>query len=289
MIETLQLLFISMRPWALIQNLLVLVPFIFSPGHFSGLDFFKCLLALLVWGLLQGCAAIANDLLDTGRDSLHPLNRQRPIPSGRLSTNRAESALAILALGALVAGFVLNTYFGLTCLAFVILMMLYTLWLRHFPIFELLVLGIAMSLRVVAGYTLINMPISPWGVLPAFSLGFLLACAKRLHESYLLGKDAPQFRGVFDEYSRSLLQQLFGFAIFATAGTYTLSALLSAPAQIDHRPLWLTLPPVFYGLLRFWQKFLDAPAAMPPDEMPIRERSLQWALGVWLVFALIIT
>jgi 4-hydroxybenzoate polyprenyltransferase len=286
---TLRLLFISMRPAAWVQNLLILVPLLFSGKNISGFHFFKIILALLIWCLLSGCMAIINDLLDAARDANHPTNRSRPIAAGRISRNRVESAVAILGVGALVCGFILNSLFGLVGLVFAGLMIAYTFSLRYFALIDILILGIALSLRVVSGYTLLELPLSPWGILPAFSLGITFAVAKRLYERAVLGEAAETVVPVLAEYPPRFLEMLLGFSAMATVGCYMLSSLLNPLARFDQRPFWVTVPLVFYGLLRAWYLMMKDPGAHPPESLPLHDRPILWAVILWVLLSLLIT
>jgi len=79
----------------------------------------------------SGAVYIVNDLFDADRDRKHPLKARRPIASKALGTLPAVTAAILLITGALMAAFALSPPFGAVLLAYVVVNLVYSFWLRR--------------------------------------------------------------------------------------------------------------------------------------------------------------
>ena len=76
----------TMRPAQWVKNLFVLAPVLFAKEHTAAhpalvLD---ALLGTAIFVLLSGAVYILNDVLDAGKDRLHPVKCRRPVASGAI-------------------------------------------------------------------------------------------------------------------------------------------------------------------------------------------------------------
>jgi 4-hydroxybenzoate polyprenyltransferase len=78
----------------------------------------------------MSCAVyIMNDLEYFQNDRQHPVKKKRPLPAGTLNPQIALIASIVFALGSLAAGLMLNLYFGLVLLAYLLSQIAYSFWL----------------------------------------------------------------------------------------------------------------------------------------------------------------
>jgi 4-hydroxybenzoate polyprenyltransferase len=94
---------------------------------------------------------LINDLVDLEQDRQHPVKRTRPLASGKLSKNVAIIAAVLFSVTALGLGFWLEIKFGLILLTYMVLNLLYSFYLKHIPIIDVLVIAAGFVLRVGAG------------------------------------------------------------------------------------------------------------------------------------------
>ena len=92
-----------LRPQHWYKNLLVFLPVIFSLNLLDTGLFFLSLQGFSLFCLASSGLYIINDLLDFKSDKIHPIKKQRPIASGKISKKRAF-VLALIFLAVSVIG-----------------------------------------------------------------------------------------------------------------------------------------------------------------------------------------
>jgi len=127
-----------LRPWQWVKNGVVLTGLVFSG---SATDADKVLTALAATGLfclLSSTVYIINDLADADADRKHPVKAKRPIASGRVAPSTAVVLAVILGLVTLTASYFLGLDFFITVLAYFVLNMLYSFFLKHVVIIDVM-------------------------------------------------------------------------------------------------------------------------------------------------------
>ncbi len=127
--------------------------------------------------------------------------------------------LAAIGLTVLVLplGWLLSPAFAGVLLAYLVLNLAYSKWLKHIPIVDVLVIAAGFVLRVHGGVTLIEVErFSPW-LYVVTTLGSLyLGFGKRRAELALLERGAGSHRRVLDGYTLPLLDQYVTIVSAAT-------------------------------------------------------------------------
>jgi 4-hydroxybenzoate polyprenyltransferase len=170
-----------------------------------------------------------------------------------------------------------------------LLMLLYSRWLKHIPILDVLVISAGFVLRVHAGVTLITIErFSPWlyvvTTLGALYLGF----GKRRAELALLAGNANSHRRVLDGYTIPLLDQYILIVSSTTILAYSLYTF-SAPNLPTNHTMMLTIPFVLYGVFRYLFLLQSKHAGGAPEDVLLSDRPLQitillWALAILGIF-----
>lgn len=255
----------ALRPTHWVKNAFVVAPILFA-GAFGQWDaWWRCLLATAAFCLLSSGVYLLNDLCDLSADRAHPAKRHRPLASGRLSPPGAILTAAIL----LPAGVLVAALPGISpprphpplggmgtaiCAgAYLVVNLLYSLWLKRYPVIDVIFVAMGFVLRAMAGAAAIAVPISPWLVVCTFTLCLFLALAKRRAElTDLTAEQAEQTRRANRAYRREDLDFMLVVSTALTLTSYALYCL--APGTV-HRVgsshmIW-TLPVVMYGVFRF--------------------------------------
>ncbi|MEQ1772103.1 MAG: UbiA family prenyltransferase, partial [Devosia sp.] len=140
--STLRSLITSLRPQQWTKNLVVLAALPFGLKLFDSAAVAMALAAFAVFCLLSGVVYLVNDLFDRENDRLHPTKRLRPIAAGDLSPGSAIVWAGILATAALGAAGWIGPAFAAASAAYLALFALYSRWLKHVVIIDVLSIAI---------------------------------------------------------------------------------------------------------------------------------------------------
>ena len=234
---------------------------------------------------------IFNDLADIEADRQHPEKKKRPIPSGELPLSAAWIAGTLLAIITLVLSYLIDREFTVVVLAYFLLNLAYSRWLKHIPIIDVLVLAACFVLRVEGGVTLIDVQrFSPWIYIVMTLLALYLGFGKRRAELALLAQGAGSHRKVFEGYTIPLLDQYILIVSGTTIVAYSLYTFTAPNVPANHS-MMLTIPFVLYAIFRYLYLVQIKHAGGAPEEILLSDRPLQiaillWALAVLAVFYL---
>ncbi|MGI6277928.1 MAG: decaprenyl-phosphate phosphoribosyltransferase, partial [Brevefilum fermentans] len=241
----------TMRPKQWLKNVFVFAGLVFDRQLFSLASFLLTLAAAFLFCLASSMIYIINDLVDIEFDRQHPIKKHRPLASGALSQRSAIIALVMLGLFTFPAAFFLNTALGWIIAAYFILMLAYSLWLKHIALIDVMIIAAGFVLRVAAGVMIIETErFSPWLVVATVFLALFIGLGKRRSEIELLNTQAPSHRRVLNGYTLELLDQLLTIVLSATLMTYCLYTF-STTNTPDSYHMMFTIPFVIYGLFRY--------------------------------------
>jgi len=137
----------------------------------------------LVFSLIVSAVYIINDIADVESDRKHPTKRNRPIAAGKLPIPVAWGVAAGILLVAFPLTYLLSPAFALVTGGYFLLNLLYSKWLKHVALLDIIVLASFYVLRVAAGVTLIDvLRFSPWIYLFTIFLALLMGAGKRRAE-----------------------------------------------------------------------------------------------------------
>ena len=282
-----------MRPRQWTKNGLMFAGFIFagrfrepSDELFSGL--LRVLIAFLAFCLISSATYILNDVVDRDSDRAHPEKKDRPIASGRLSIAFAVSASAALAL----AGFALswfvshqaaNDAFLIVALVYLVVTLLYSFFLKHWVVIDVLILSAGFVIRVIAGCVALPVTISEWLVLCTLFLALFMGLCKRRHELLLLGDNTATTRKVLPQYTATLLDQMIAVAATLTIMSYSLYTFTAKHTHFLGREspwVMLTIPLVMYGVFRYLYLVYRKDLGGTPEDV-FTDRPMLLAVVLW--------
>lgn len=241
-------LVISMRPKQWYKNFILFISIVFS-FNIQNLEMWSTvILAFSIFCLISGGEYLINDILDMEKDKKHPIKRKRPIPSGKLKLSYALIFAIILIFGGIAVSYFINIQFMILSISYVLLILLYSLILKHVIIVDLLVISMGFVIRSVAGGVAINVFISPWLIVCTFLLALFLAIAKRRHEVVLLGDEGENHRKILKDYSTIVLDQMMSIVTAALIISYSMYTFQSIPNNYN---MMLTIPFAIYGIFRY--------------------------------------
>jgi 4-hydroxybenzoate polyprenyltransferase len=294
---------IRTRQWA--KNVLLFAGWIFA-GRLRDADAqlwpeaARIFLAFLCFCALSATAYIINDWHDLERDRQHPIKKNRPFASGRISLKGAGVLLALSLLTAIASGaaVVLSepraVGFLLAAVGYFVLTLLYSFVLKHQVIVDVLAIAAGFVIRVVGGCLAIPVIISPWIIFCTFTAALFIALCKRRAELLEMGEDAQRTRGVLMGYSVPMLDTFIAVAAGLTITAYSLytfnatrSTALS-PALHDTPLLMTTIPFVVYGVFRYLLLAHSTAVGGEPEHM-LRDKPFMINVSLWMVLVAALT
>ena len=120
----------SIRVYQWMKNLLVFVPLITSWQFANGAAVKDSFVMFFCFSMVASFGYIVNDILDLQSDRAHPIKRERPFASGRLSIQQGAMIGIALLILALFGCLFLPASAGLALAAYFILTITYSLYLK---------------------------------------------------------------------------------------------------------------------------------------------------------------
>ena len=279
---------VSLRPRQWVKNLFVFAGLVFAQRLFTP-SAWTALAAFVIFCGLSGAIYLFNDVADRDKDRLHPKKRERPVASGLLPVPAAIGAGGLLVVGGLAAAAWLSPPFAVTALAYVSLLTLYSVWLKHVVIVDVITVASGFVLRAVAGAVAIGVEISGWLLICTILIALFLALGKRRHEYLTLEGEAARHRPILAEYSAELLDQMIAVVTASTVTAYALYTMSPETVAKFHTPLLpATLPFVLYGIFRYLYLLYRHQLGGNPSELFLNDRALLVNTICWIVAVLLI-
>jgi 4-hydroxybenzoate polyprenyltransferase len=279
----------TMRPQQWTKNVFVLAALVFDRQITVIDSLFRTLAGFLIFCLLSSAIYIFNDLIDAPSDRNHPKKRNRPIASGQLSERAAIITLLMLLAVILPLASLLSWGFFAICVAYLLINIAYTRWLKHIAILDVFIVASGFVLRVVAGVSLIHVErFSPWLYVITTLIALYIGFGKRRSELMSLAGDANLHRRVLEGYTLPFLDQLLSILSATTIMAYSLYTF-SAPNLPENHVMMLTIPFVIYGIFRYLYMVQVKNAGGAPEELVLTDRPLQivavlLGISVFLIF-----
>jgi len=276
----------TMRPKQWTKNLLFVFPGIIFDGKLFEVEpLFRVFLSFVLLSMISGSVYIINDLADIESDRRHPRKKNRPIPSGQLPIPMARIASVIIPLIALAAALLLSRPLAFILLAYLIMQIMYSLWLKHIVIIDVMTVTAGFVMRVAAGVVVVPVDrFSPWLYACAGLLALFLIIGKRRQELVTLGDKAVDVRPIFKDYNLPLIDEMLRVVTTSTLITYILYTVEApSPLLADTNTALLTVPFVMYGLFRYLYLIHVQGEGSAPDEVLLQDRPLQIALALFAI------
>ena len=273
----------ELRPKQWIKNLLV-----FAAPAAAGVIDERAELLHTIGAFACFCAAasatyLINDISDVESDRRHPTKRERPIAAGIVPVPVAIVLSILLLIGGVGGAFLIRRDFGLTILAYLALTTVYTMWLKHIAVLDIISVAAGFVLRAIGGATATNVPISEWFfIVTSFGALFMVA-GKRQGEQSDLGDEAAAIRPVLAQYTPGFLSYLRAVFSGGALIAYCLWAFSSAELQGSNSVLFqLSIVPFAIAILRY-ALLLEQGKGAEPENLVLSDRALLLAGGAWIL------
>ncbi|MDP2696268.1 MAG: UbiA prenyltransferase family protein [bacterium] len=269
-----------LRPLHWVKNLLVFVPIFFAREIFMADRMMAAFYAFLAFSLTASAVYIINDIVDRQHDAQHPIKRLRPIASGAVSITQAVMLLVILLAGGAILVYFLSPQLAVIIGAYLLLNLLYSFYLKHWPIFDIVLISSLYLLRVVGGGVASQTHISTWLILCTVFISLFLIVGKRRVEFSQLHR-----RKVLGLYSGELLDHLFGIAAGLTIISYGLYTILGVNSELAVYSIFLVLIGIFrYLLITYRSAVAEYPERVLWSDKIISGSVLAWLIFMYFIF-----
>ncbi len=267
-----------LRPRQWIKNGLVLAApaaaGVLDQGHYLG----RALIVLVSFCLAASGTYCLNDAADVEADRAHPTKRNRPVAAGEVSVGRARAVgggLLVLGVG---LGIAVGSWEASAITAvYVALTTAYTIWLKHVPVVDIVMITAFFVIRAVAGVVGTDIPLSDWYLIVASFGALFIVAGKRSIELRL--EDAVGHRAALAGYTPGFLLYVRSVASGVAMLAYCLWAFEKAHLSDSSVPWFqLSIVPFVLIILRY-ALVLETEERRGPEEIVLEDRQLQ-VLGV---------
>ena len=288
--------FISMRPFQWLKNLVVFAAIVFSQELFISSKFAPVFYTFVIFSAASSAMYLINDLVDRSRDRIHFLKKLRPISAGKISPRLVLLLAAALIVLSLVGSHFLSGYLFFIILTYLFVQLLYNFWLKNIIILDVLTIATAFMLRIFAGSVVVVTPLSAWLILTTMMLALFLGIGKRRSELTLMGgEEAIKHRTTLLSYPPQLLDGVSFMMATATLITYSLFTFNSPefaqkelfaaylPRTLSSpKLLMVTIPIVAYGVFRYLYLIFEKSEGGTPERVLVGDKPLLICVTLWM-------
>ena len=272
------------RPSHWVKNVFVFAPVIFSLNLLSGKELLSNTLAFIFFCAGASAVYVFNDIHDRDSDKNHPVKKNRPIASGRVSVKSAWILFSFLIFIAIVPSYIINSHVSAVIFSYVILNFFYTIYLKELVVIDVMIIAIGFILRIVAGSLATNVYLSNWMLLTTFSISLFIGFAKRRHEIVSLGDNAPDHRKVLSMYNQKFVDELITVTVAMTVIFYSLYTIdPDVIAKFGTSNLIYTVAWVVYGLFRYMYLIYVKNEGGDPVEIVTKDVGIIFSVLAWFV------
>lgn len=143
-----------------IKNLLIFTTIIFGADLFTN-NFYKILIGFISFSLMSSVIYIINDIIDYDLDKKTPVKKNKPIPSGKISKDKALKISVLTFFLSLILNYFTYSLFSyLYLLAYFLLNLFYSFYGKNIPYLDLLLIITFYIIRIDYGAMILNVTVS---------------------------------------------------------------------------------------------------------------------------------
>ena len=259
-----------------IKNILIFIPLFFSKQFLDIEKILSLIVGFIAFCLISSTVYIINDIKDVDKDKKHPIKKNRPIASGKISILNA-SIIAIINVIVAIIGIVLYyNYFNsnmnlkmaiIYLLVYLFLNILYSFGLKNIPIIDVAILVSGFVIRVLFGGCIVQVEISNWLYLTIMSISFYFALGKRRNE--ILRYEGKNTRNVLEFYTKDFLDKNMYVCMALAICFYALWAI----NYVNDLMIW-TVPIVMLLAMKYSLNIENAESEGDPVDILLKDKSI---------------
>ena len=269
-----------LRPHHWIKNFFVFIPIFFAKEIFSWDKLESTFLAFVVFCLLASSVYVINDIVDREQDALHPKKKTRPIASGQVKVPAAIVLAFVLIIGAAVFIWQLIPAVIYAAVIYLGMNLAYSFALKHYAIFDVLLISALYLVRVMAGGIASQTPVSSWLVLCTLFVTLFLILGKRKAEM-----THKKQRRVLGSYNPDVVDHLLTISVSLTLISYSLYSVLGVESPYAVFSIFFVLLALFRYL---HLTYSDDASTENPEKILLKDQVVLGSIIGWVIFMFII-
>ena len=273
-----------------IKNILVFVPLFFS-GLYKNIDNVIISIAgFFLFSIIASIIYVFFFFFDVEKDRMHEVKKNRPIASGRVGIREAYLLilfLAILSFALVYCLFLLKAdlYALILPVLYVVINVLYSKWLKHVVLVDVIILVSGFLIRLFFGALLINCVVSNYLYLTVMSLAFYMGFGKRRNEIMKSDKDT---RKVLQYYNKDFLDKMMYVCLTLTIVFYSMWTVDPEVIANIHYNLLIWTVPIVMIILFQYSLIVEKDSFGDPVDVLVGNKPLLLSCLFYVVFILII-
>ncbi len=283
----------TLRPHQWIKNLLVFLPLIASHSYTSAHSIYLAALTFIIFSLAASAVYIFNDIADLQYDKRHPIKKNRPLASGRVSKYVLIIMIPTLIGISLSLCLIISNQLTYLLGLYLITNFLYSKILKSIAVVDILILTLFYVMRIISGAIAINVFISAWLIAFSIFLFLSLAAAKRYAELSNAKKDN---RSCNNSRGYSFADKEFIYTTGLTSGLLSVLVLAlyvnsQQAEKLYTNPifLWGICPIILTWILRMWLLLNRFQVDEDPVIYTLQDKWSYVSLILFIVFFLLAT
>lgn len=232
--------------------------------------------AIVAFCMLSSATYLLNDVRDVDQDRHHPRKRLRPTASGALGIRTALAVALGLAVGGLALAALVRLQLAAVGGGYLLLTAVYSLWLRHIVVVDMLAIAAGFVLRAAAGGAAADVALSRWFLVVTSCSAVFVVAGKRHAELFGRARDGLT-RVTLRRYSARTLRAVLALAAAGTVVAYVIWAF----RRPEHGPWYeVTIIPVVMWLGRY-AVLVGRGAGEAPEDLILIDRTLLVLTVAW--------
>ena len=272
-----------LRPQQYIKNLFIFLPLFFAMKITDTAALLSATIAFIAFSLTASAIYTLNDFHDIEEDRQHPKKKTRPLASGSITKPQAINIMLLLFVVGMGLMSTLDMLAVSILVAYIILNVCYSLYLKHVAILDVTTIAIGFVLRIFVGSAATDVPLSRWIIIMTFLLALFMALAKRRDDVLIYLDTGKKMRKVIDGYSLQFIDTAMGIMASVVIVAYTNSCTSTEIVEkFNSEHLYLTVLFVILGIMRYLLITFVLKDSGSPTQIVLKDRFIQCTLVGWI-------
>ena len=283
----------SSRPKQVLKNFIIFVPYFFTIEKWILLSPEKNLLLLsnmmltfLSFTAISIIGYQINDFMDKEYDKNHPLKKNRPIVSKKISITEKILFIFTLILISIICSYAVGINITYLIISYFLLSLGYSRIFKKIPIIDILCICFFYILRMLAGTYSIEFEVSIWLYILTFFASLFIILIKRFAESKKnLDVRYPKV-SIF--YSLGFMPKIIKLSLFINIFVYLVYCISETLSDERNFYFFISFFIFSFGIYRYYQLSSQSNLGESPEDV-IMDRYLISSVLIYLIILILVS
>ena len=283
----------SSRPKQVLKNFIIFVPYFFTIEKWILLSPEKNLLLLsnmmltfLSFTAISIIGYQINDFMDKEYDKNHPLKKNRPIVSKKISITEMILFIFALIMISIICSYAVGINITYLIISYFLLSIGYSIILKKIPIIDILCICFFYILRMLAGTYSIEFEVSIWLYILTFFASLFIILIKRFAESKKnLDVRYPKV-SIF--YSLGFMPKIIKLSLFINIFVYLVYCISETLSDERNFYFFISFFIFSFGIYRYYQLSSQSNLGESPEDV-IMDRYLISSVLIYLIILILVS